>query len=77
MPVEGIKVKHVGRSFAATFVSLLSLLALVCAFVPGGPRASAGIKLVRAGGDDARRQEETADRISPDLLEIARDPATR
>src|ERR1044072_1121351 len=77
MPVEGIKVKHVGRSFAATFVSLLSLLALVCAFIPVGPRARAGIKLVRAGGDASRRQEETAEKISPDLLELARDPAAQ
>ncbi|HYY94703.1 MAG TPA: S8 family peptidase, partial [Pyrinomonadaceae bacterium] len=69
--------KHVGRSFAATFVSLLSLLALVCAFVPVGPRARAGIKLVRAGGDASRRQEEAAEKISPDLLELARDPAAQ
>jgi serine protease AprX len=73
MPVEGIKVKHVERSFAATFVSLLSLLALAGALAPGGP-GRAGIRLARAGGDAARRQEETADRVSPDLLEIARDP---
>ena len=67
--------KHVGRSFAATFVSLLALLALVCMFAPGGPRARAGIRLVRAGKDSARRREEAADRVSPDLLELARDPA--
>src|SRR5438105_6148317 len=74
VPVEGIKVKHVGRSFAATFVSLLALLALVCTFAPGGP-SRAGIRLVRAGKDSARRREEAADRVSSDLLELARDPA--
>ncbi|MDT5261736.1 MAG: serine protease AprX, partial [Acidobacteriota bacterium] len=77
---RGIKVKQVRRYLAATFLSLLALLSILCAWrVPGGT-SHAGLKVVRAKVSEppsARRVEESADRISPDLLELARDPEAR
>ncbi|MDT5294196.1 MAG: serine protease AprX, partial [Acidobacteriota bacterium] len=77
--LEGIKVKQVRRFVAASFLSLLALLSLVCTGVAPGGVSRAGLKLMRADAPTSSRarREEPADRISSDLLEVARDPAAR
>ncbi len=65
--------KHVRRYTAAALVSLLPLLCLAGSDRAPGGRSRAGLKVVRAVSPDSR-QDEPADRISPDLLELARDP---
>ena len=70
--------KQVRKYTAAALVSLLALLCLGGADLAPGGRSRAGLKVVRAVPPDASpegRQGETADRVSPDLLELARDPS--
>src|SRR5947209_13519559 len=79
--VEGIKVEQVRRHYAATFLSLLALLAsLGTGLAPGGA-SRAGIKLARlrteATALGAQKQDEPAEKISSDLLEVARDADAR
>ena len=70
--------KKVRTHKAAASLSLLALLALAShtGLAPGGV-TRAGLKVVRSGAaaaDTARPTAEPAARISPDLLEVARDP---
>jgi subtilisin family serine protease len=70
-------VKHVRTYTAAALVSLLALLCLVGSGLAPGGATRAGLKVVRAVSPAAAlegRQEEPVDRVSPDLLELARDP---
>jgi subtilisin family serine protease len=70
-------VKHVRTYTAAALVSLLALLCLGGPGLAPGGASRAGLKVVRAVAPAAAlegRQEEPADRVSPDLLELARDP---
>ena len=69
--------KQVRTYTAAALVSLLALLCLAGPGVAPGGESRAGLKVVRVvppAAADADRQGEPADRISPDLLELARDP---
>ena len=70
------KVKHVRTYTAAALVSLLALLCLAGSGLAPGGATRAGLKVVRADSPavSAQRQEEPVDRVSPDLLELARDP---
>ncbi|HEX7957589.1 MAG TPA: S8 family peptidase, partial [Pyrinomonadaceae bacterium] len=74
--------KQVRSYKAAASLSLLALLALstYTGLAPGGV-TRAGLKVRRASAAPAargeRQSEEPADRVSPDLLEVARDPAAR
>jgi serine protease AprX len=72
-----IKVKHVRTYTAAALVSLLALLCLAGSGLAPGGASRAGLKVVRVNSHAASlegRQDEPADRVSPDLLELARDP---
>jgi subtilisin family serine protease len=72
-----IKVKHVRTYTAAALVSLLALLCLAGSGLAPGGASRAGLKVVRANPSAAAetgRQDEPVDRVSPDLLELARDP---
>ena len=72
-----IKVKKVRTYTAAALVSLLALLCLAGSGLAPGGASRAGLKVVRANPAAAAaeaRQDEPADRVSPDLLELARDP---
>src|SRR2546430_2112167 len=79
--VEGIKVKQVRRHYAVAFLSLLALLASLCTGLAPGGASRAGIRLVRLRADAtafvASKQDEHAEKISPDLLEVARDASAR
>ena len=68
--------KHVRKYTAAALVSLLALLGLLGSGLAPGGASRAGLKVVRAGSPaaEASRQDEPSDRVSPDLLELARDP---
>jgi serine protease AprX len=71
------KVKHVRTYTAAALVSLLALLCLAGPGLAPGGASRAGLKVVRAVSPLAAsegRSEEPVDRVSPDLLELARDP---
>ena len=75
--LEGVKVKHVRTYTAAALVSLLALLCLVGSGLAPGGASRAGLKVVRAvpfAAVSEDRPEESVDRVSPDLLELARDP---
>jgi len=75
-------VKQVRSYKAAASLSLLALLALAThtGLAPGGV-ARAGLKVARSGAPEAqaaqRAEAALRRRISPDLLEIARDPAAQ
>ncbi|PYS99500.1 MAG: hypothetical protein DMF65_09470, partial [Acidobacteria bacterium] len=79
--MEGIKVKQVRRHHAAAFLSLLALLASLCTGLAPGGASRAGIKLARlrteATALSAAKQDEPAEKISSDLLEVARDACAR
>ncbi|HEX8145673.1 MAG TPA: S8 family peptidase [Pyrinomonadaceae bacterium] len=69
--------KHVRTYTAAALVSLLALLCLAGPGLAPGGRSRAGLKVVRAVSPAAAldgREGEPADRVSPELLELARDP---
>ncbi|MET0647462.1 MAG: S8 family peptidase [Pyrinomonadaceae bacterium] len=69
--------KHVRTYTAAALVSLLALLCLAGSGLAPGGASRAGLKVVRAVSPAAAaeaRQDEPARRVSPDLLELARDP---
>ncbi|MDT5272921.1 MAG: serine protease AprX [Acidobacteriota bacterium] len=69
--------KHVRTYMAAALVSLLALLCLVGSGLAPGGASRAGLKVVRAvplAAASEDRPEESVDRVSPDLLELARDP---
>ncbi|HEX8188443.1 MAG TPA: S8 family serine peptidase, partial [Pyrinomonadaceae bacterium] len=67
--------KHVRTYTAAALVSLLALLCLAGPGLAPGGRSRAGLKVVRAVSPAADGgQDEPVDRVSPDLLELARDP---
>ncbi|HEX8336102.1 MAG TPA: S8 family serine peptidase [Pyrinomonadaceae bacterium] len=69
--------KHVRTYTAAALVSLLALLCLTGSGLAPGGASRAGLKVVRANpaaAAETARQDEPVDRISPDLLELARDP---
>jgi len=75
-------VKHFRRSYAATLIALLSLVAYAFTDNAPGGVSRAGIKLARAravtASSEAGRQSfGPTERISPDLLELARDPDAR
>ena len=69
--------KHARTYTAAALVSLLALLCLAGSGLAPGGASRAGLKVVRANSAAAAetgRQDEPVDRVSPDLLELARDP---
>ncbi|MFL6257540.1 MAG: S8 family peptidase [Pyrinomonadaceae bacterium] len=69
--------KHVRTYTAAALVSLLALLCLAGSGLAPGGASRAGLKVVRAvplAANSEGRQDEPVDRVSPDLLELARDP---
>ncbi|MFL6336231.1 MAG: S8 family serine peptidase [Pyrinomonadaceae bacterium] len=63
-----------------TAAALVSLLALLCLSGPGlapGGKSRAGLKVMRAvspAAAETSKEDEPTDRVSPDLLELARDP---
>jgi subtilisin family serine protease len=69
-----MKVKQVRTYTATALVSLLALLCLAGSGLAPGGASRAGLKVVRAVPNAAARQDEPTDRVSPDLLELARDP---
>ena len=69
--------KHVRTYTAAALVSLLAPLCLLGSGLAPGGASRAGLKVVSAVSPAAAaegRPDEPSDRISPDLLELARDP---
>jgi serine protease AprX len=63
---------------AATLISLLALLSIVYTGLAPGSVSRAGLKVVRAVAPASHAaREESTNRISSDLLEVARDPETR
>ena len=69
--------KQVRKYTAAALLSLLALLCLTGAGLAPGGVSRAGLKVMRADSPAApvvSREQEPTDRISPDLLELARDP---
>src|SRR5205085_3176715 len=74
------QVKRVRRSHAMTWAVVLAVLACAGAGKLGGGTGRAGIKLKRARSVAAKREQQTPQpesRVSPDLLELARDPGAQ
>jgi subtilisin family serine protease len=72
-----IKVKQVRTYTAAALVPLLALLCLIGPGLAPGGKSRAGLKVVRAvspAAAETPRQDEPTDRVSPDLMQLARDP---